>query len=70
MESFTVNRDTGRGKRGGVGRKEGSVDCVESLGERGEAGKGDADTRMSSGEKRRRGWENIWGGVKEANKNK
>ena len=62
---FTVNRDTGKGKRGGTARKEGSIDCVESLGD---AGKGDKDTRMTSGEKRRKGWENIWGGVKEANK--
>lgn len=62
---FTVNRDTGKGKRGGAKKKEDSIDCVESLGE---AGKGDADTRMTVGEKRRKGWDNIWGAVKEANK--
>lgn len=62
---FTVNRESGKAKRGGKGQMEGSIDCVESLGE---AGKGDADTRMTSGEKRRRGWDRIWGGVKEANK--
>lgn len=58
---FTVNRESGKAKMGGKGQVEGSIDCVASLGE---AGKGDADTRMSSKQKRDRGWEMIWGAVK------
>ncbi len=56
---YTVNRDSGKGKSGGR-TVEGGIDCVASLGC---AGKGSEDTRTPVAEKRRKGWERIWGAV-------
>ena len=58
---FTVNRDSGKGRMGGRSIGKDAIDCVVSLGE---AGKGDKERKLSSPEKRRRGWDRIWGAVK------